>query len=391
MAKKVVFIGGGASNLIASILLKKKYPFLDVLLIEKNNQLGRKLKATGSGRCNIAPISDDISLFYNQQFVKDTIGEIPVKNQLEVLKTLGIITKEIKGVGYYPISESASNVVNLLQNQLDTLGIKYILNTKVIDYSIKDKYIKLDNNDTLSFDYLIFGIGGSSYSSLGGEDTLSNVFKSHGYKFNPQTPVLTPIKVKENVHKLFGIRLECQVTLRENNKFVYQEKGEVQFRKDGLSGIVILNISRFIDENKKYILEINPFIGKTHNLSKEQFKELYRYNKKFLLSILPTSLVEYGLSRLDINKDDIKENQLDIIYDYFSKITFNVSKLFPLEYATVSRGGIDVNQIKDTFESKIEDNVYFLGEIIDVDGPCGGYSLRFAISSSIIFSDKFTL
>ena len=95
MAKKVIFIGGGASNLIASILFKKKYPFLDVLLIEKNNQLGRKLKATGSGRCNIAPISDDISLFYNQQFVKDTIGEIPVRNQLEVLKTLGIITKEI--------------------------------------------------------------------------------------------------------------------------------------------------------------------------------------------------------------------------------------------------------------------------------------------------------
>ena len=389
MVKKIVFVGGGASNLIGAILLKKKDPTLDILVIEKNKELGRKLKATGSGRCNIAPISDDLSLFYNHEFVEDTIGNIPVKEQLEVLKSIGIITKEITGVGHYPISESASNLVKLLEKQFNNLGIKYLLNTKVIDYSIKDNIITLDNNDTINFDYIVFGVGGSSYSSLGGEDTLSLIFKSHGYKFNPQTPVMTPIKIKENIHKLFGIRLPCKVTLREDKKFVYSEKGEVQFRKDGLSGIVILNISRFIDERKNYTLTINPFEGKDFSITFDDFANLYKSNKNFLLSILPSELVDFGLSRLNIDKDDIKEQNLKSIFDYFASITFTFSKLFPLEYATVSRGGIDISQIKNTFESKLEKNVYFLGEIIDVDGPCGGYSLRFAISSAIIFVNKF--
>ena len=119
----------------------------------------------------------------------------------------------------------------------------------------------------------------------------------------------------------------------------------------------------------------------------EEFRKSYKNNKYFLLSILPKELIEYGKSRLFI--EDINENNIDRVYRYFSNLTFEYSKLFPLEFATVSRGGIDVNDIKNNFESKKEKDVYFLGEILDVDGPCGGYSLRFAIGSGIIFSRNF--
>lgn len=389
MNKKVIFVGGGASSIIGAILLKKENPSLDVLIIEKNNQIGKKLKATGSGRCNIAPITNDTSLFYNHEFVKETIGKIDVENYLNILKTIGILTKKIEGVGHYPISESAGNVVKLLQKQIDKLGISVLLSTKIIDYKIETKTVVCDNGDKIKYDYLVFANGGASYASLGGEDTLSNIFKEHGYRFNDQKPVLTPIKVKENIHKLFGIRLPSKVTLRCNNHFVYEEKGEVQFRKDGLSGIVILNISRFVEDNKKYTISLNAFESKESKVSFEDFINLYHSDNNFLLSLLPAELIEYGLSRLNIDPNFIKESDLKTIYNYFSNITFNFSKLFDLSFATVSRGGIDVGDIDFNFTSKKEPNVYFLGEIIDVDGPCGGYSLRFAITSAIIFAKNF--
>lgn len=387
--KKVVFVGGGASALIASILIKTSNKSLDVLIIEKNASLGKKLKASGSGRCNIAPITDDISLYHNKEFVENTIGKLSTKKQLDILSSIGIKTKLIKGMGYYPVSESASNLLTLLENKIKDLGIKIMLNSKVIDYSIKDNIVTLDNQKKIHFDHLIFSIGGASYASLGGEDTLSNVFIEHGYYFIKQRPTLTPIKVKENIHKLFGVRLPSEVSLYQDNKRVYKEVGEVQFRKDGLSGIVILNISRFIKDNKRYKIKINPFISKESNISLDEFKSLYKSNKYFLLSLLPKEIIEYGLSRLYL--DEIKEKDLDIIYHYFSNMTFEFSKLFPLEFATVSRGGIDINDIDYKFNSKIEKNVSFLGEIIDVDGPCGGYSLRFAIGSGIIFARNLKL
>lgn len=389
MKKVMVFVGGGASALVASILIKKFNLDLDVLIIEKNNQIGKKLKATGSGRCNIAPITDDVSLFHNLEFVKNTIATISVKEQLEVLKSIGVYTKFIPGVGHYPVSESAASVVKILENKIAELGIKIILESKVIDYSIKDKIVILDSNESIKADYIVFANGGASYTSLGGADTLSNVFINHGYEFIPQTPVMTPLKVKENTHKLFGVRLPAKVDLYANNNLIHSECGEVQFRKDGLSGIVILNISRFVDESKKNKIVISPFAIDNLNIGFDEFKELYKSNKKFLYTLLPKELVEYGLSRLNLNENDICEKHLKDIYHYFTNLTFNITKLFSLEYATVSRGGVSINDIDYTFKSKKEKDVYFLGEIIDVDGPCGGYSLRIAINSAIIFARNF--
>lgn len=387
MNKKLIIIGAGPSGLVSSILIKKEYPNMDVLIIEKNNIVGKKLKATGSGRCNIAPISNDLTSFHNYEFIKNNIETISLEKYLEELENLGIYTRKINNVGHYPISESALNVTNLLENKAKSLGVTFMLNTKVIDYSHKEKTLTLSNGDTITYDYLVFAIGGASYSSLGGEDTLSTILKNHGYKINEFKPVLTPIKVKENVHRLFGVRLPSEVTLLEGSKIIHQEKGEVQFRKDGLSGIVILNISRYIKEDSKYKIVINPL----YDVSFETFTKMYQTNKDFLLSLLNKDIIDYGEARLNINLKDIKENDLGVIYNYFSNLTFTYHKLFPLEYATVSRGGVDVKNLNYDFSSKIENNVYFLGEIIDIDGPCGGYSLRYAITSAIIFSKQFNL
>ena len=382
----MIIVGAGASGLVASILIKQKYPNIDVLLLEKNNIVGKKLKATGSGRCNIAPINESLNEFYNVYFAKKSIGDIPSKEYFDTLKSFGIITKQVNNVGYYPISESALSVVKLLEGKALGLGIKIILDTKVVDYSIKDRKVFTSTKKKYDFDYLVFTNGGASYSSLGGEDSLSNIFFKHGYSLAEFKPVLTPIKVKENIHKLFGVRLDAKVTLTVDNEKVFSENGEIQFRKDGLSGIVILNASRYVDLGAKCSLSFNAL-----SVGKKEFNELYTYNKDFLLTLLPKELVNYGLSRLNIEPNNIEESDLHKIYNYFTNITFNVSGLFPLEYATVSRGGIKVDNLNFDFSSKKEKNVYFLGEIIDVDAPCGGYSLKFTISSAIKFAKEFKL
>lgn len=391
MQKRVIFVGAGASSLLGAILLKEKYPDFVITILEKNDQIGKKLKATGSGRCNIAPITDDINKFYNKEFVKNTIGKVPVKELLYILNGVGIPTKKIDKIGHYPISESAANVVYILEHKLKQLGINLMLNCKVLDYKQNfEEYIVTTSEGDFVCDHLVFANGGASYSSLGGEDTLSNVFISHGYKFNKQTPVMTPIKVKENIHRLNGLRLRANVKLLSNNNVVYEEAGEVQFRDESLSGIVILNISRYVNENKKYHLSIDVLNTDENCLDEYSFVTFMKMNPNFLYGLISKQLVVYTLNRLNIEDlEKASEKEIKSIYRFLTNFNLEVKSLYPLEYATVSRGGIDINDIDYHFSSKKEKGVYFLGEIIDADGPCGGFSLRFAFTSAIIFVRYF--
>lgn len=391
MQKRVIFVGAGASSLLGAILLKEKYPNFNITILEKNDQIGKKLKATGSGRCNIAPITDDINKFYNKDFVKNTIGKISVKELLYTLNGVGIPTKKIEKIGHYPISESAINVVYILEHKLKQLGINLVLNCKVIDYKeIDGEYIVSSTCGDYICDSLVFANGGASYSSLGGEDTLSHVFIKHGYQFNKQTPVMTPIKIRENIHRLNGMRLRANVKLLSNNKTVYEEIGEVQFRDESLSGIVILNVSRYVSENKKYHLLIDVLNTDEISLNEYSFTSFMKLNPNFLYGLISKQLVIYTLNKLNIeNLEEVSAKEIKSIYRFLTNINLEIKNLYPLEYATVSRGGIDVNEIDYHFASKKEKNVYFLGEIVDVDGPCGGFSLRFAFTSAMIFTRYF--
>lgn len=391
MGKTVIFVGGGASSLIGAIELKQAHSDFNVIVLEKNDCLGRKLKASGSGRCNIAPVNSSLDVYYNSEFVKKTIGSISLDRYLFNLSQLGIVTKEVKGVGYYPISESANNVVYILEQKLIKLGVQIVLNCRVLDYAkVNDKYIVKTDKENYETDVVVFANGGSSYPSLGGEDTLSNIFINHGYHFVTQKPVLTPIKVKENIHLLNGVRVNATVSLINNRYPVFKEAGEVQFRKDGLSGIVVFNISRHIDQNEKYSIVLDLLHTNDVSVTEQAFVNISKNNPNHIYSLVNKQIVNFCLSRLDIDSlENCSENDFKSIYRFLCNITFTFKSLFSLEHATVSRGGIDVKQINYDFSSKIEKNIYFLGEIIDVDGPCGGYSLRFAITTGFLFGRFF--
>ena len=386
MGNKVYYVGGGPSSIISSLVLKRRYPNLDVFVIERNEYPLKKLRMTGNGKCNIAPLKDDISKYNNQEFVKELFEYLPLEEYLSYLRELGIITKVIKDYGYYPVSESAPNVSLILYNKCLEYGIKFIKDT-IVDYKKNSVYLDLiGENDTYHADYVIFASGGKSHPETGSDGSLFEVFKKHGYKVNELIPSLCPIKVKENVKELFGVRNNAMVTLYENDRLLKVEHGEVMFKKDGLSGICVMNISKYINKDNIYTISVDLIDDLIIN-----YQEGLSI-KDFLLSIVKEPMMKYLSKRYKLDL----EKHLDIdtygkIIELLRDVRLTVSGLYDFKEAQVTRGGIILSEINKKFSSNKEENVYFIGEVLDVDAECGGYNLRFAITSGIMLALRFSL
>ena len=377
--KKVVFIGGGASSLTSAVLLKKNDPSFDVIIVEKDKKLGRKLSMTGGGKCNIAPLRDDVSVYNNPSLLEKIFKEVPLDRYLELLSSIGLEIKTIKDYGYYPTHESAPQVVKNLYHQINKLGIK-VINDEFLDYDSKGNEIIVRlKEQELKADYLLFATGGLS-------SEMKSVFLSHGIEVTETYPGLCPLRTKENVSSLFGCRFESVITLYYQKNVVKQYFGEVQFKKDGLSGIPVLNLSSLISrkmlEEKVNINDYQIGIG----LPKELIPSLKgKTIEESLLMLYREEYASYLIKSHGLNSKQIVDEQLEnklikIIRDE----RFIVSSLYGFKDSQVTVGGVSLNQINGDFALKNSQKVYILGEALNVDGICGGYNLRFAITSGFL-------
>ena len=383
--KRVVFVGGGASSLVSAVMLKKIEPSFDIAIVEKEKKLGRKLSMTGGGKCNIAPLKDNAYVYNTSaiSLLEKTYTDIPLNRYLEILASIGLETKTIKDYGYYPIHESAPQVVKNLYHQINKLGIKVIYD-EFIDYK-NDKgliTVKL-KEQSLETEYLLFTTGGLS-------NEMRNVFEKHNIEVTKTYPGLCPVRTKENVSSLFGCRFEAVITLYYKKNIVKQYYGELQFKKDGLSGIPVLNLSSLI--SRKMLEEdvnINDYqisIG----LPKDFIPILLgKTVEEALLSLFREEYASYLINKHNLNSKDIIDETLE---NRLSKIIrderFTVASLYDFKDSQVSVGGVSLNQINTVFALKNEKNVYIIGESLNVDGICGGYNLRFAITSGMIAVDS---
>lgn len=376
---KIAIVGGGAASLICANLIKDYDGTSEVFIIEKNDKLGKKLKMTGNGKCNLAPISDSIDAYNNHQFVDQLFKEVSFSDYLKTLQDLAIPTKTIKNQGYYPLSENAPNVVNILSNNLKTKGVK-IIQGEVVEYDNNHLYLK-DKKEGISFDKVIFATGGKSYANSGSDGSLFKVFQKHGYKINELKPSLCPIKVKENIKSLFGSRAHATLKLLKDGKVCYQEAGEVMFKKDAISGIAAMNASSYIAHHDgKYQISIN--------LLEDKYFDSFENNPKItvidaLLAYVPLPIAEHIIRKLNLNSVDLFREHTDKIKNSLENLTFTYDSLYDFDSAQVTVGGVGIKEIDATFKSIREKNIYFIGEMLDIDGLCGGYNLRFAISSAI--------
>ena len=392
--KKVIIIGGGASGLTAAIKASRNY---DVTIIEKNDKLGKKILITGNGKCNYWNENQDINnMYHSSGDYKKIINQLNLTKAHAFLDSIGIIPF-IKNGYYYPNSNQAISVVNALVDEAINNGVK-IINEEVTD--VEKKANKFIVNKKFESDYLIVATGGKAAPKTGSDGFGYEIAKKFGHNIIKPLPALVGLEVEENIKELSGIRLIGEVNLFIDNELVQKELGEVQFNDYGFSGIPVLQLSsktvRALDDNKNVFISINllPNIADDilglRSFLKVQDKHL---NDKSISQILD-QLFNYKLSNylLKISKIDdnarikkLSNDELNLLCHNILNFNFKIIKDHGFENAQTTTGGIDLKEINlDTLESLKVKGLYFCGEVLDVDGACGGYNLSFAWTSGLI-------
>jgi hypothetical protein len=392
---KVIVIGAGASGIIAALKASEKNK---VLLIEKNDKIGKKILVTGNGKCNLWNTNlnnqkIDLSNYYytdnydklNKIFLKRNDTYLYLKNELN------IYMRE-KNNYVYPYSNTAVSVRSLLERTLennkniDIIYNCYINKIKKID----NKFIVYSDNSKYEADKIIISCGGLA-SNLG-TNSINNLFNN--IKINKCMPSLVPITASDSYLKdLNGIRTDVKLSLYDDNKLLKEEIGEVQFTDYGISGIVSLNLSSYIKKiNKpKLYIDFMPDIS-DDNLKKVFNTSFYNKNNKTIEELLETyfnyKLMFIILKKANIDRNTIYSNitdkEIDKLIKAIKHFDINITGTLDFDRAQVMTGGISLNEVNDNLELKKINGLYVVGEILDIDGICGGYNLASAFITGFI-------
>ena len=344
----IAIIGAGASGLmLGNILNKYNIPF-DIFNAGK---IGRKILLSGNSKCNISnEILNEDSYHNNYQALN--IVKAYQNKLFNLFNDLHIYTKVSDEGRMYPISEASESVLNILLKKTKN----NIIEQEVKDIKkINDKYYI--NDLKKPYDYIIISIG--SPASM--PKIFNNSFiKMNGVIFNEFKPSLIGFKSNKDFSSIKGVRMKCVASLYKNKKLIHKEKGEVMFKEDGISGICIMNLSSFYndlkDKNNTYVhFDLLP--GKSYD---------------DLESILPPRLFNYVI-----------KNNIDI-----HNFIVEIKDTYDFEYAQVCHGGVSLKCLNDDLSLKEDNHIYFTGEVIDVDGICGGYNLMFSFITSIIVGES---
>ena len=371
---KIAVIGGGVSGITFAVNRKKNHPQDEILVFEHGEKLLRKILSTGNGKCNIAN-AGEIDKIYNSDVATTIISKYNYQKQNEFLDSLNIKTKLVGNLSY-PISESAVTVRNAFLKAVEEFGIKCFTSTQVLDYKKIDKgYIVQTNDGEHKVDVVVFACGGKSSPKLGSDGSIFESLKKHGYKVKELNPALCPIYTKEKTKILDGTRVKAEVALLDGSKEIFRESGELLFKEHGLSGIVIFNASRIIAQNpqKPYRIQLDLL----PDISVDELKKFLKNNDKnsLLESYLHPNLAKYLSDREDI-------------IQAVKSLTFTFDRLYGFDNSQISVGGLDLNEVDAILQSKKEKGIYFLGEMLDIDAPCGGYNLMWAIGSALFVSEN---
>lgn len=398
---KVIVIGAGPAGIMAALHAAKKH---EVILLDGNEKLGRKLFITGKGRCNVTN-AKDISEFFeyipgNPHFLYSALYSFTNNDTMSFFENEGIKLKIERGDRVFPESDKSSDIIKGLSNALSRTNVKIKLNSKVTNIKFKNKIItglEINNNEILSGDHYIIATGGASYPLTGSRGEGQKFSQILGHNIIPLTPALVPIEIVDaKTKELMGLSLKnVEVTIKENDKkIIYKNFGEMLFTHFGVSGPIILSGSRFIEKGKRYKLYIDLKPGlNIGELDKRIQKDFTKYiNKDFknsLDDLLPQKLIPMiiNLSGISENKkvNEITKEERKNLVKAIKEFSFDIKGLRPIAEAIVTSGGVDVKEIDpSTMKSKIIENLSFAGEVIDIDAFTGGYNVQIAFSTGFI-------
>lgn len=406
---KAAVIGGGASGLTAAAECSKKLGNGSTVIIEKQNKTGRKLLATGNGRCNIT--NADVSEKHYQgdaKLIHSVVSHFPAQKMLSYMKSLGVLLRKESEGRIYPYSNQASTILDAIRSECSRRGVKELCDFKIVSIKKeKGRFVISSQERTVYAEFLIFATGSKASPSLGADDSGYELLKSIGLKTTPCFPALSPICTKEVFKNLKGVRAKGQVTLLADNKPIKSTSGEIQFTDYGLSGICVFELSRYINE----FLALGTVSGKKYGevklsvdvMQDYSFQEICDYiwdckqiffaeNADTVLSGALNKKLSQALAGYCLLKDkpcrSLTGKDIKKLAGVVKNFVFTPKLFDAYKTAQVSAGGISSEYIyPDTLMSRSIKNLYICGELLDVDGDCGGYNLHFAIGSALLAAD----
>ncbi len=392
---KIAVVGGGASGIIAAISAARKGA--DVTILERCDRIGRKILATGNGRCNYTNINASIKNYHgkNIDFIKAAAKKFWVSDTISFFKEIGMLTKVEDNGKAYPYSLQASAVLDVLRFELQNLQINIKTNFEVKTIEKKDSRFLIGSYSCEQeyADKVILSTGGKASPALGSNGSGYEIAKKLGLRITDLFPALVQIKTETNfVKALKGIKIDAKVTAAADN-LSETSIGEVLFCDYGLSGPAVFNVSRFcaVNKNVKIKLDLLPEIDynnlhkilikrKSKNISLENYF-IGMLNKKIGIVLMKYANV-LPLTRRSDTLDFDEITRLCIAIKAF---TLNVTGTMSWNNAQVTAGGIITDQIDpESFECKKIKGFYITGELLDIDGDCGGFNLQWAWSSGYI-------
>ncbi len=391
---KIAVIGAGASGILYAIMRKRSFPQDEIIIIEKEKQIGKKIYATGNGKCNIFNGNSGNHLFqqYRQpKIAQEVFQQISAEDLKRLFEDLGLDLKK-EDDRYYPRTESAKTVMDIFKFWLKEYQITLKLGTTICDYDYEKQKLNLILDDgKMMVDRLVIATGGYSSPHLGSDGSFFDIVKKHHYHIGPCLPGLVAIKVKEDISPLDGLRYKALVTLLADQQPVFQEKGEIQFKKDGLGGIAMMNasliIARNYDSQTSYTISLDLFPEESEEELYQRFMKKIQNGYPYLDGSLITPIARY-VEQLTQTRGKKSPKEVRKVVRKVKNLSFDYQDLFSFSHSQVTVGGISLCDIDSDFQSKKESNVFFIGEILDNDAPCGGYNLMWAWASAIIAARK---
>ncbi len=396
--KKIIVIGGGPAGMMSAIRAAENDA--QVTLFEKNNRLGRKLSITGKGRCNLTNAADVQEIIKNipgnGKFLNSVLKSFDSADTIEFFNSLGLETKVERGNRVFPASDNAADVIDVLSKRLEELNVNVKLNSKVDNIITDDKKILGVEVSGRFFDAdaVILATGGVSYPATGSTGDGFKFAKNLGHNVTDISPALVPLEVEEDfVKDLQGLSLKnVRVTLLTDDEFVDEVFGEMLFTHFGVSGPIILTLSRHVTKLLHEEKFVEMLINLKPALTPEQIDgRILRDFEKFkgkiiknaMVDLLPQKLIPVvlDLSYIDENKkvDEITRSERQKLLENLRGLPLTITGTRPIDEAIITAGGISTREINPkTMESKIIENLFIVGEVVDVDGNTGGFNLQAA-------------
>jgi len=400
MSNKVIVVGGGAAGMMAAIVARRNGA--EVTILERNDRVGRKILATGNGRCNYTNINLSASNYHgkNPKFVYSALSSFDLYQTLDFFERLGI-TPAIEDDGrVFPLSFQSSSVLDVLRYEIKDLGVRLITEAQVVDIKKKkDFLVSLKDGRQFRSDKLILATGGKAMPTSGSDGNGYNLARKLGHSITEIFPGLVQLKLDGDLFKqMKGVRFVGKASLYTNDNFLLADKGDILFTDYGISGPPILQLSRTALDCLNKGERVSLKIAVIHTMDKDDLDKYLIQRFKYmpskpisqaLIGLINKRLILPILKELNINKDknvaNISRAHINKLSKLLTSWEFRVIGSKPWQFAQVTAGGVNTDEVDNrTMESKKVEGLYIVGELLDIDGDCGGFNLQWAWSSGYV-------